>query len=197
MSHSSSVFTIPEVYKLTRKFSSVAQSSPTHCDPMNRSTPGLSVHYQFRESTQTHVHWVGDAIQSSHPLSSPSPPALNLSQHQGLFQWVSSYHQVAKVLDFQLQYQSFKLTPRTDLLQDRLVGSPCSSRDSQEFSPPPQFKSINSLSLSFPYSPTLTSTQDHWKTIALTRRTFVDKVMSLLFNMLPSLVISFLPRSVF
>ena len=79
-------------------FSSVTQSCPTLCDPMNRSTPSLPVHQQLLESTQTHVHWVGDAIQPSHPLLSPSPPALNLSQHQGLFQWVSSLHQVAKVL---------------------------------------------------------------------------------------------------
>ena len=74
------------------------------------------VHHQILESTQIHVHWVGDAIQPSHPLSSPSPPALNLSQHQGLFKWVSSSHQVAKVLEFQLQHQSFQWTPRTDLL---------------------------------------------------------------------------------
>ena len=76
--------------------SSVAQSCLTLCDPMNHSTPGLPVHHQLPESTQSHVHWVGDAIQPSHPLSSPSP-ALSLSQHQGLFQWVSSSHQVAKV----------------------------------------------------------------------------------------------------
>ena len=69
------------------QFSSATQSRPTLCDPMNRSTPGLPVHYQLPESTQTHVHWVGDAIQPSHPLSSPSPPALDLSQHQGLFKW--------------------------------------------------------------------------------------------------------------
>ena len=86
------------------------------CDPMNRSTPGLPVHHQLPGSTQTHVHWVGDAIQPSHPLLSPSPPALNLSQHQGLFKWVSSSHEVAKVLEFQLQHQSFQWTPRTDLL---------------------------------------------------------------------------------
>ena len=79
------------------QFSSVAQSCPTLWDPMNRSTPGLPVHHQLPESTQTHVHWVGDAIQPSYPLSSPSPPALNLSQHQGLFKWVSSLHQMAKV----------------------------------------------------------------------------------------------------
>ena len=75
---------------------------------MNCSTPGLPVHHQLPESTQTHVHWVGDAIQPSNPLSPSSPPALNLSQHQGLFQWVSSLHQVAKVLEFQLQHQSFQ-----------------------------------------------------------------------------------------
>ena len=79
-------------------FSSVAQSCPTLCDPMNRSTPGLLVHHQLPELTQTHIHQVSDAIQPSHPLSSPSPPAFNLSQHQGLFKWVSSLHQVAKVL---------------------------------------------------------------------------------------------------
>ena len=90
------------------QFSSVTQSCLTLCDPMNRSTPGLPVHHQHPESTQTHVHWVGDAIQPFHPLPSPSSPALNLSQHQGLFQWVSSLHQVAKVLEFQLQHQSFQ-----------------------------------------------------------------------------------------
>ena len=74
-------------------FSSVAQSCPTLCDPMNCSRPGLPVHHQLLESTKTHVHWVGDAIQPSHPLSSPSTPSLNLSQHQGLFKWVSSLHQ--------------------------------------------------------------------------------------------------------
>ena len=84
-----------------------------HCFPMNRSTPGLPVHHQLPEITQTLVHRVGDAIQPSHPLSSPS--ALNISEHQGLFKWVSSSHQVAKVLEFQLQHQSFQWTPRTDL----------------------------------------------------------------------------------
>ena len=98
------------------QFSSVAQSCPTLCNPMNHSTPGLPVHHQLLESTQTHVHCVGDAIQPSHPLSSPPPPALNLSLHQGLFKWVSSLHQVAKVLEFQLQHQSFQWTLRTDLL---------------------------------------------------------------------------------
>ena len=84
------------------QFSSVAQSCPTLCDPMNRSTPGLPVHYQLPELTQTHVHRVSDAIQPSHSLTSPSPPAPNTSQHQSLFQWVNSSNQVAKVLEFQL-----------------------------------------------------------------------------------------------
>ena len=84
------------------QFSSVARSCPTLCDPMNRSTPGLPVHHQLPEFTETHVHRVSDAIQPSHPLSSLSPPALNPSQHQGLFQWVNSSHEVAKVLEFQL-----------------------------------------------------------------------------------------------
>ena len=83
-------------------FSSVAQYCPTLCNPMNRSTPGLPVHHQLPEFTQTHVHWVSDAIQPSHPLSSPSPPAPNPSQHQSLFQWVNSSREVAKVLEFQL-----------------------------------------------------------------------------------------------
>ena len=98
------------------QFSSVAQSCPTLCNPMNRSAPGLPVHHQLLEFTQTHVHRVGDAIQPSHPLSSPPLPAPNPSQNQGLFQWVNSSHQVAKVLEFQLQHQSFQWTPRTDLL---------------------------------------------------------------------------------
>ena len=142
-----SLFTLYHI--TTVQFSSVAQSCPTLCDPMGCSTPGLPVQHQLPLFTQTHVHWVGDAIQPSHPLSSPSLPALNLSQHQGLFQWVSSSHQVAKVLECQLQHCL------------------CSSRDSQEFSPTPQFKSINSLRLNFLYSPTLTSTHDYWKNHSL------------------------------
>ena len=138
---------------------------------------------------------VGDAIQKSGSLSSPSPPTFNLSQNQGLFKWVSSSHQMARILEFQLQHQSFQWIFRTDFLSDGLVGSPCSSRDSQEAFPTPQFKSISSLVLSFLYSPTLISIHDYWKTIVLTRLTFVDKVMSLLFNMLSSFVIAFLPRS--
>ena len=100
-------------------FSSVQFSSLSRiwlCDPMECSMPGLPVHHQLPEFTQTHVHWVGDVIQPSHPLSSPSPPAFNLSQHQGLFKWVSSLHQVAKVLEFQLQHQSFQWIFRTVFL---------------------------------------------------------------------------------
>ena len=171
-----------EVNKVVQ-FSSVAQSCPTLPNPMNCSIPGLPIHHQLPESTQTHVHWVGDAIQPSYPLSSPSPPALNLSQHQGLFRWVSSSHQVAKVLEFQLQHKSFH----------GLIGSPCSPRDSQESSPMPSSKAsilcsaVFIVQLLHPYTTT-------GKTIALTRWTFVGKVISLLFNMLSSLVIDFLPR---
>ena len=168
-----------------------AQSCPTLRNPMDYSTPGFPVHCQLPEFTQTDAYWVGDAIQPSHPLSSPSP-TFNLSQHRGLFQWVSSSQQVARVLEFQLQHQSFQWTPRTDLLLNGLVGSPRSPRDSQESSPTPQFKSINSSVLSFLYSPTFTSLHDTGKNIALTRWTFVGKVMSLLLNMLSRLVMTFL-----
>ena len=158
----------PHIYKhLYIQFSSVTQLCLTLWDPMNHSTPGLPVHHQLLEFNQTHVHRVSDAIQPSDPLSWPSPPAPNLSQHQGLFQWVRYLHQVAKVLEFQPQHQSFQWTPSIDLLQDGLVGSPCSPRDSQEFFPTPQFKSISFLALSFLHSPTLTSIHDHWKNHSL------------------------------
>ena len=130
------------IMELSVQFSSVSELCPTLCSPMNCSTPGLPVHHKLPEFTQTHVHWIDDAIQPSHPLSSPSPPAPNPSQHQGLFQWVNSLHEVAKVLEFQLYHQSFQRTPRTDLLQNGLVGFPCSPGDSQESFPTPQFKSI-------------------------------------------------------
>ena len=107
-----------------------------------------SLHRKLAEFTQTHVYWVGDAIQPSHPLLAPSP-AFSLSQYQGLFQWVSSLHQ------FQLQHQFFQWTLRIDVPLDGLVGSPCSPRDSQESSPTPHFKGINSLVLSSLYSPIL------------------------------------------
>ena len=133
--------TYHELLTQSTQFSSVAQLCPTLCDPINRSMPGLLVYHQLLEFTQTHVHQVSDAIQPSHPLSSPSLPAPNPSQHQGLFQWVNSLHEVGKVLEF--QHQSFQWTPRTCLLLEGLVESPCSPRDSQESSPAPQFKSIN------------------------------------------------------
>ena len=143
------------------QFSSVAQSCLTLCDPMNRSTPGLPVHHKLPEFTQTHVHRVSDAIQPSHPLLSPSPPAPNPSQHQSPFQCVSSSHEVARVPEFQPQHHSLQRNPRADLLLNGLAGSPCSPRDSQESSPTPQFKSINSSALSLLHSPTLTSIHDH------------------------------------
>ena len=159
-----------DLYCPNLQVQSVQFSSVSHvwlCNTMDCSMPGLPVHHQLPEFNQTHVHWVCDAIQPSHPLSSPSPPAFNLSHHEGLFQWVSSSHQVAKALEFQLQHQSFQWIFRTDLLQNGLVGSPCSPRDSQESSPTPQFKSTNSSVLSFFSSPTLISIHDHWKKYSL------------------------------
>ena len=140
---------------------SVIKSCLTLCDPMHWSTPGFPVPHYLPEFAQARIHWLGDAIQPSHPLSSPSPPALNLSQHQGLFQWVGSSHQVAKVLE--LQHLSFQCIFRIDSLQDWLVWSPCCPRDPQESSPAPQFESISSSALSLLYGPTLTSVQDYWK----------------------------------
>ena len=136
-----------------------------HARPLCPSpTPG--VHLDSCPSSQ----WCHPAISS---WLSPSPPAPNPSQHQSLFQWVNSLHEVAKVLEFQLEHHSPQRNPRADLLQNGLVGSPCSPKDSQESSPTPQFKSINSLALSFLHSPTLTSIMTTGKTIALTRRTLV------------------------
>ena len=118
------------------------KSCPTLCNPTDSSTPGSSVLHYLPEFVQTHVHWVSDAIQPSHPLSSTSPPAFNLSQHQGLFYQLSSLHQVAKVLE--LQHESFHSISMVDFLYDGLVWSPCCPRDSQESSPKPQSQSINS-----------------------------------------------------
>ena len=139
---------------------------------------------------QTHVHWVSDTIQPSHPLSSPSPPALNLSQHQGLFQWVSSLQHVAKVLEFQLQHQSFQWTPRTNFLDDGLVDLLAVQGTLKSLLQHHSSKaSILRCSacfivwLSHPYMTT-------GKAIALIRWTFVDKVMSLLFNMLSKFIIA-------
>ena len=136
------------------QFSSVVQSCPTLCNPMNHSTPGLPVHHQLPEFTQTHVHWVGDDIQPSHPLSSPSPPAPNPSQHQGLFQWVNSLHEVAKVLEFQLQHLPMNIQDWSPFGWTGWI-SLQSKGLSRVFSTP-QFKSINSSALSFLHSPTLT-----------------------------------------
>ena len=120
---------------------------------MDCSTPGFLVLHCLLEFAQTHVHWVDDAIQWSHPLSSLSPSAFNLSQHEGLFQWVHSLHQEAKVLELQLHHLSFQWIFRVDFLLDWLIWS-CSPRDSQESSLTPQFKGINSSVLSFLYGPT-------------------------------------------
>ena len=162
---------------------------------MNHSTPGLPVHHQLPESTQIHVHWVDDAIQPSHLLSSPSPPAFSLSQHQSLFKWVSSSHQVAKVLEFQLQYKSFQWTPglisfRMDWLDLLAVQGTLKSLLHHHSSKASILwrSAFFTVQLSHPY-------MTIGKTVALTRQTFVGKVMSLLLNMLSRLVITLLPRS--
>ena len=177
------------------QFSSVAQSCPTLCKPMDSSTPGLPVHQQLPEFTQTHVHWVGDAIQPSHPLLSPSPPTFHLSQHQGLFKWVSSLHQVAKVLEFQLQHQSFQDHPglisfRMDWLDLLAVQGTLKSLLQHHSSKASILwcSAFFMVQISHPYMTTGENT-------ALTRWTFIGQVMSLLFNMLSRLVITFLPRS--
>ena len=171
----------------------VTQSCPALCDPMDCSMPGLSVHHQLPEFTQTHVHWVGDVMQSSHPLSSLYPPAFNLSQHQSLFKWVSSSYQVAK-------YWSFSFSPsneysglisfRMDWLDLLAVQGTLKSLLQHHSSKASIFWCLTFfiVQLSHPYMTT-------GKTKALTRQTFVHKIMSLLFNMLSRLVITFLPRS--
>ena len=140
---------------------SVAKSHPTLCNPTNCSTPGFPVLHHLLEFAQTHIYWVDGVIQSSHPLFPPSPLALNLSQHQGLFQWVGSSYQVAKVLE--LQYQSFQWISRVDFLYDWLVWYPSCPKASQECSSASQFKSIYSLKPSFLYGPPLRSTHDFSK----------------------------------
>ena len=148
------------------QFISVAQLCLTLCSPMNSNTPGLPVHHHLPDFTQTHIHWVGDAIQPSHPRSSPSPPAPNHSHHQSfptsqLFAWGGQSIGVSALASF-LPKKS-----QADLLQNGLVGSPCSPRDSQESSPTPHFKSINSSALSLLQSPILTSIHDHRKNHSL------------------------------
>ena len=159
-------------------FSSVAQSCPTLCNPMDYSTPGLPVHHQLPEFTQTHVHRVSDAIQPSHPLLSPSPPAPNLSHHQGLFKWVSSSHQMAKILEFQLQHQPFNeysglISFRMDWLDLLAVQGTLKSLLQHHSSKASilQCSAFFRAQLSHAYMTT-------GKTIALTRWTFVGKVMS-------------------
>ena len=176
------------------QFSSVTQSCPTLWDPMNRSMPGLPVHHRLPEFTQTHIQQFSDAIQPSHPLSSPSPPAPNPSQHQNLFQWVNSSHEVAKVLAFQLQHHSFQRNPRADLLHNGLVDLLAIQGTLKSLLQHHSSKAsilrclaFFTVQLSHPYMTT-------GKTIALTRRTLVGKVMSLFLNMLSRLVITFLPR---
>ena len=162
---------------------------------MDCSMPRFPVLHHLPELAQTHVHWVNDAIQPSHPLSSPSPPAFNLSQHQSLFQWVSSLHQVAKVLEFQLQHQPFQwisglISIRVDWL-DLLAFQGNLKSLLQHHSSKASILRCSAfflVQLSHLYMTT-------GKTIALTRWTFVGKVTSLLFNMLSKLVITFLPRS--
>ena len=160
---------------------------------MDCSMPGLPVHHQLLESNQTHVHWVGDAIQQSHPLSSPSPPALNRSQHQGLFQWVSSswpkYWSFSFSISPSNEYSgliSFRMD-RLDLLAVQGMLKSLLQHHSSKASIL-QHTAFFIVQLSHPYMTT-------GKTIALTRRAFVGKVMSPLFNMLSRLVIAFLPRS--
>ena len=173
----------------TIQFSSVAQSFLTlrpH-ESQHARPPGASLTPRVYPNSCPLSQWCHPAISSSVIPFSSCPQSLPWSSHE-----------VANVLEFQLQHQSFQWTPRTDLLQDGLVGSPCSPRDSQESSPTSQFKSINFSALSFPRSPTLTFIHNHWKNLTwldLTRWTFVGKVMSLLFNMLSRLVITVLPRS--
>ena len=176
-------------------FSSVAQSCPTLCDPRNHSTPGFVVHHQLPEYTQTHVHWVSDAIQPSHLLSSPSPPVLNLSQHQALFQWVSSLHQMARSLEFQLQHQPSNenagLTSfRMDWLDLIAVQGTLKSLLQHHSSKASILlhSTFFIVQLSYPYMTT-------GKIIALPRWIFFNKVMPLLFNMLSRLFITFLLRT--
>ena len=148
------------------QFRSVAQPCPTLCDPMNRSMTGFPVPHQLLEFTQTHVHQVGDALQPCHPLSSPSPPAPNPSQHQGLFQWINSSHEVPKNWSF-----SFSISPSKEIpgLMSFRMGwlDLLSVQGTQESAPTPQVKSINSSALSCLHSPTLTSIHDYWKNHSL------------------------------
>ena len=176
-------------------FSSVTQSCLMLGNLMDCRTPSFSVHHQLPELAQTHVHQVGVIIQPCHPLPSPSPPAFNLAQYQGLFKWVSSSHQVAKVLEFQLQHSpsneySGLISFRMDWLDLLVVQGTLKSllQHHSLKASIPRCSAFFTVQLSHPYMTT-------GKTIALTRQTFVGKAMSLLFNMLSRLVMTFLPRS--
>ena len=142
------------------------------------SMPDFPVLHHLREFAHIHVHWVGDAIQPSHPLSPPSPLPSCFLNIRVFFQWVGFFHQVAKVLEFQLQHQSFQWIFRVDLLKDWLVGSPYCPGDSQESSPTPQLKSISSLVLGLLHGPSLTSIHDYCKIRALTRQNFAANNVS-------------------
>ena len=176
------------------QFSTVSQSRPTPCDPMNRSTPGLPVYHQLLDFTQTHVHQVTNATQPSHPLSSPSS-APNLSQHQGLFHWVNSSREVPRYWSFSISISPSNEHPglisfRMDWL-DLLAVQGTLKNILQYHSSKASIlpcSAFFTVQLSRPYMTT-------GKIIALTSRTFVGKVISLLFNMLSRLVITFLPRS--
>ena len=166
------------------QLSSVAQSCPTLCGTMDCSIPGFPVHHQLLDLTQTHVHRVSDAIQPSHPLLSPSPSAFNLSQHRGLFQWVSSLHQVAKYWSFRFSISpsneySGLISFRMDWLDLLAVQGTLKSLLQHHSSKPSILRcsTFFTVQLSHPYMTT-------GKTIALTGWTFVGKVMSLLFNIL-------------
>ena len=172
----------------------VAQSCLTLCNPMDCSTPGLPVPHHLPEFAQAHAHCISDAVQPSHPLTPSSPSALSLSQHQGLFHWVICLHQMTKILELQLQHQSFQRILRVDLPWGWLVWSPCCPRDFQESSPAPQLEDIDAL-VFYLYSPALTTYMATGKTIARTVGTFAGRGMSLLFNTLSRFVIAFLPRS--
>ena len=167
---------------------SVAQSCPALCDPMDCNMPGLPVLHYLLEFAQTHVHWAGETIQPSHPLSPPSPPAFNLFQHQGLFHWVSSSHQVAKVLELKLQHQVllmniqgwFPLGLTGLILHSKGLSRVFSNTTVQKhhfFGTQPSLWSNSHIHT--------------WlleKPIAFTRQTFVGKVISLFFNMLSRFV---------
>ena len=172
---------------------SVAKSCPTHLASMDYSTPRLvcfPAHHHLPEFAQTHVHWVSDAIQPTHPLSAPSPLALNLSQNQGLSNELGHHIRWPKYWSFKLQHHSFQWILTIDFFQDWLVWFPCYPRDFQESSPASILRcsAFFMVQLSHPYMTT-------GKTTVLTIWTFVSKVMSLLFNMLSRFVIAFLLRS--